>query len=245
MITEKTEWVPAAPAQLTLTDRDLHLWRIPLTDQLTTKYLSMLDAAEKARAERFYFDKDREHFILSHGVMREMLSGYLQCNPRAIEYAFNEHRKPFIKNTVLQFNLSHSHDMAVLAVTKNTEVGVDIEYQQRDRSTLDIAKRFYSPLEYKNLIALPEAQQTQAFFNIWSRKEAFIKALGRGLSYPLDQFSVSCKEEAALLELQEAPAQIPQWQLNSFHIAPDYAGAWALRKEKCLVTHCLTAHRNQ
>lgn len=216
------------PAKLALTEYDLHIWRMDLTNskQPLEGYYQQLSPDEQARADRFYFPRHRRRFILARYALRTSLSQYDTRPAHAWQFHYGEQGKPEIalaQNTLqLQFNVSHSHEMALIAVTQQHAVGVDVEYCLRERHGLDLAKRFFANAEYKALAALPTSQQADAFFQIWTGKEAFIKAIGKGLSYPLDKFGVSLARPAKLSFIDDESLAIADWQLHTFSPASHY-----------------------
>ena len=158
-------------------------------------YLHTLAADERTKAERYYFERDRLRFIIAHGVLRAILSLYLNESPKRLSFCEGSHGKPALAldsgGDSIRFNMSHSHRMALYAVTRSREVGIDLEFVRCDLEAEQIAERVFSPREIAELRALPAALRRNAFFLCWTRKEAYIKAKGEGLSLPLDQFDVS------------------------------------------------------
>ena len=192
-----------------------------------------LAADEQARAGRFYFQKDREHFIVARGVLRAILGRYLNREPAGLPFCYGSHGKPALagqsERGAIRFNVSHSHGVALYAVTREREVGIDLERIRFDLEVVEIAERFFSRREAAMLRTLPMAAQRQAFFRCWTRKEAYIKARGEGLSLPLDQFDVSLApgEPAAVLGTQGDPSEASRWSLEELSPAPGYAAALA------------------
>jgi 4'-phosphopantetheinyl transferase len=201
----------APPGILVLGDDEVHVWRATLdqTPSQIQSHLHSLAADEHVRAEQFYFERDRQHFIASRGVLRAILSGYLHRTPESLSFCYSSHGKPALAgetdDDAICFNVSHSHGVALFAVTRGREVGIDIEHIRSDLEVAEIAERFFSLREVAMLRMLPTEAQRQAFFRCWTRKEAYIKARGEGLSLPLDQFDVSV-EPAAILGTQRDPA---------------------------------------
>ena len=156
-------------------------------------FSSLLSSEEKARAERFKFDIHRNRFIISHGFMRAVLAKYLKIEPYDIQYQQGDKGKPCLENEThtLKFNLSHTQDVAILAVTKDAEVGVDIEYIDRKTDWQGICQRFFTEPEQQALFALDQAQQERSFFELWTRKEAYMKLLGTGLSLSPTKFTLT------------------------------------------------------
>ena len=180
-----------------LEENEVRVWRIAL-DALAeerTGLAAILSADERQRAERFRFAKDRNQYIISHGILRKALSKYLKCDPNGIVFAANEFGKPYLENARLKFNLSHSENIALIAITNEVEVGVDVEAINRKVEYLDLAERFFSQDEFEAIAAYPEKSLPHAFFRCWTSKEAIIKAKGEGLSIPLDSFSVSLNSD--------------------------------------------------
>ncbi len=224
------------PPNIVLQDNEVHVWRASLNalyaDIEALKQL--LTDEEVARAERFYFEKGRHGYIVTHGILRILLGRYLDVDPRQLRFGTNSYGKPSVENpargTQLHFNLSHTHELVVFAFTYLGEVGIDIEYMRTNVEYETLAKHFFSPLENAVLHNLPEDMKQEAFFNCWTRKEAYIKARGMGLSLPLDLFDVSLKpgEPAALLGSRENGQEVARWTFQAMMMPPDYAGALAV-----------------
>ncbi|MES2741955.1 MAG: 4'-phosphopantetheinyl transferase superfamily protein [Pseudomonadota bacterium] len=184
-----------APGAPPLGDDALHLW-IARDDAiveptLLDRYRGWLTAQESERMARFMFHKNRHQYLITRALLRATLSLYApSLAPARWTFASNEWGKPSIiaPPSPLAFNLSHTDGMVVLAVTAGSEVGVDVEHSDRTVS-VDIADRFFSPLEVADLLALSADARQQGFFDLWTLKEAYIKACGKGLSIPLDSFS--------------------------------------------------------
>ena len=189
-----------------------------------------LSEEEAKRAVRFRFEKDRIRYIVAHGCLRNILARYLQCEPGVLNFDINEYGKPSINGHKLEFNLSHSGDFALIAVSHKRKVGVDVERIHSDMEFESIADRFFSPNELAELMSLPLEQRAIAFFNCWTRKEAYIKAQGLGLSLPLDSFDVSLTpNEPAFLRATRPDAQeANRWSLCSLKVDPGYAAAVAI-----------------
>jgi len=181
---------------LRLTCHEIHIWRITLNQPSAQVFelFNILATDERARAQRFCFDKHRRRFIVARGMLRQILSRYVRVEPQNIQFGYGDKGKPFLRGHIppnVQFNLSHSDDVALLAVTADAEIGVDFEVIQPVCDTDCIAKQFFSASECAALQYRSIADSLEMFFNFWTRKEAFTKALGCGLSTPLDNFEVS------------------------------------------------------
>jgi 4'-phosphopantetheinyl transferase len=209
----------------------VHVWRADLAiaarslDELQTT----LSGEELARAARFYFPRDRRRFIASHAIVRDLLGGYLDAAPGALEFSSNEYGKPALTGNLrgaLSFNLSHSGEQVLLALSRGREVGIDIEQFIPARTDSAIAENYFSPAEVARLHALPAELRPRAFFNCWTRKEAYIKARGMGLAIPLDSFDVSlAPDEPAALLRTPVSAGPETWQLRHVELGPEYIGA--------------------
>lgn len=211
---------------------EVHIWRIPLVlvEETFAQARRLLAPEECSRADRFHFEKDRVHFIAARSAMRRILGLYTTLPPEKLLFSYSVHGKPDLvveSGADLQFNLSHSHELALLAVTRQRPIGVDIEYIRPNVMGEKIAERFFSKREVEMLNRLPARLQPIAFFNCWTRKEAYIKALGKGLSYPLEKFAVSLapEESARLLWIENAPEEPKRWKLEELHPGSGYAGA--------------------
>lgn len=226
-------WQP--PSALALAADEIHVWLAPLEQpvECVQQFLTTLAPDERERAARFYFEKDRRHFIVARGILRALLGGYLQVPASSLHFTYNPYGKPILdlpdRSPALSFNLSHSHEMALYAFTYGREIGADIEYMRplAFDEYLQLAQHHFSPRECATLRALPAAERKQAFFNCWTRKEAYIKARGKGLSLPLDSFDVSLapNEPAELLASREAPYTVTDWTLRALTVPNEYAAA--------------------
>jgi 4'-phosphopantetheinyl transferase len=182
------------------------VWRADLEQPVALQeaFLGLLDQDERARAGRFHFEKHRRRFVLGRGFLRVLLGRYLGLAPDQVRFVYGPYGKPALAdehNTGrLCFNTSHSHELAVYAFVQENEIGVDVEYIKTDFASEDIARHFFSADEVEALMAIAEKERAAAFFRCWTRKEAYIKAIGSGLSHPLAEFDVSfaADEPAAL-----------------------------------------------
>jgi 4'-phosphopantetheinyl transferase len=212
---------------------DLHVWRASLDQDRTTilKLSGLLAPDECQRAEKYFRSIDRDRFIIARGILRKILSAYLHIAPREVRFIYNEYGKPSLSadqnHCALSFNLSHSNSLALYAVTCGRHVGIDIEYIREDFATLEIAEHFFSKDEVAALKSLPTDQRTTGFFNCWSRKEAFIKAKGMGVSYHLDRFTVSLApgETPALLKVDDDEREVARWRMYELKPGAGYVAA--------------------
>lgn len=231
------------PKTLTLSSDEVHVWRASLKQAASCvqSLQQTLSVDEQGRAERFHFQKDREHFIVARGLLRAILSHYLGREPGDLSFCYNQNGKPALGEAhggdTLRFNLSHSHGIALYAVTQNRDIGVDLEYIRADFPCEQIAERFFSPQENSALRMIPAHMKHQAFFNCWTRKEAYIKATGKGLSIPLDQFDVTLApgEPAVLLNTKWNSQEACRWSLQELSLSPDYAAAIAFEGSGCQI----------
>lgn len=236
MTSSPSSW-DSPPKTLVLPNNEVHVWRASL--HVSGPYLRTLEdtlaADEHARAERFYFQMHREHFIAGRGLLRNILSRYLDREPSQLRFCYNSYGKPALTEEAgtegLCFNLSHSHGIALYAITCGREIGVDIEYFRPDVETEKLAERFFSPREAAVLRALPKHLRKEGFFNCWTRKEAYIKAEGQGMSIPLSTFDVSLTpgEPAALLRTESHPQETSRWSLKALSPATGCAAALAVK----------------
>ena len=236
-----------APAEISLPKDEVHVWHVRLDDfraELWT-LAGTLSADEAGRAGRFHFTADREHFIVARAVLRILLGRYLDRPPAALSFAYSPHGKPELAAAAdgsamsLHFNLAHSHGLAVYAVTRGRRIGVDVEFIRPGLAADRIAEHFFSAHEIATLRALPIEMQEAAFFRCWTRKEAFIKAHGAGLSFPLDRFDVSLApgDPTALLSIQGLPGEAQRWALCDLPVYAGFVGALAVEGQDWLVRH--------
>lgn len=222
----------APPTELHLEAGQVHIWCIPLDRPLRTAALlaNLLSKDEQERAGRFVFDSDRDHFIATRAGLRMILARYLKFPPQRLRFRYGFHGKPELTGLnagMLSFNLSHSHGMALVAVARDCRLGVDVE-RVRPLEDMDaIAKRFFSRMEYLAYCALPVEQRALGFFNCWTRKEAYIKAIGEGLSYSLANFDVSLMsdEPSKLLSINGDFKAAKAWRMMSVDPGEGYVGA--------------------
>jgi 4'-phosphopantetheinyl transferase len=221
----------SSPDDLDLEIHQVDIWRISLNLPVDSvnSLESYLSADETERAARFHFRAGREHFIAARGCLREILARYLHCEPGQLTFSSNQYGKPELQDHYLEFNLSHSGDYALVGVRMKRKIGVDIERIRSDLGLESIANRFFSQREVSELSALPSEQRVAGFFNCWTRKEAYIKAHGLGLSLPLDSFDVSLtpNKPAILRATRPDPKEAIGWTLFSLEVNPHYMSAVA------------------
>jgi len=224
-----------ASAHPVLSRNDAHIWCATL-DRAAYNVWQMTDILsqdERMRAARFHFERDRRRFIIGRGTLRMLLSLYLDMEPDQLKFHYGTYGKPYLDqagDSAIKFNLAHSQELAVYAVTLGREIGIDVEYIKHIPEMEDIAARFFSKRENAVLKSLPTDQKQDAFYNCWTRKEAYIKAIGEGLSHPLDQFDVSLTpgEPARLLRVEGDMEEVSRWQLKALTPAPGYVAALAV-----------------
>lgn len=197
----------------------------------------LLDPDEIVRADRFRFDLHRRRFIVGRGVQRLLLGSYLGVPPRSLVYRYGDKGKPALAETPadgpLFFNLSNSEELALLGLTRTAEIGVDVEHL-RELSDLEaLAERFFSASESATLLALPESQRSEGFFNCWTRKEAYLKAIGDGLSAPLNAFAVTLVpgEAPRMLTLEGSAERARRWSFTHLWPHEGYLGAVAIEAQ--------------
>jgi 4'-phosphopantetheinyl transferase len=230
--------VPACPVPEvpSLSAEVVHVWKqAGVSDASSLELLRSLLAPEECqRAERFRFDKDRHLFITARGWLRALAGAYTSSAPTKVTFCYSARGKPELTGSAVdfRFNVSHSGETILLAFALGRRVGVDVEEIRRDFSIAEIAERFFSPAEQGSLRNLPAADQHHAFFRCWTRKEAYIKAMGDGLSLPLDQFDVSLapNEPAQLLQTRPDAAEAERWSMCDLDVGDQYAGALVVER---------------
>jgi 4'-phosphopantetheinyl transferase len=214
---------------------EAHIWRASLqsTARALAVYWDILSMDERARADRFRFASHRRQFIVSHAVLRLLLAIYSERAAGGLEFEFLEHGKPVLKDgRGLAFNMAHSRDLAAYIICRNQRVGIDVEWMQSCVDFMKIARDFFSPAEREALEALPAQRRAAAFYAYWTRKEAYIKARGDGLSLDLRSFTVALDaERAAVFRLPDSTGSNEAWTLGTFDAGACYSGAFAVEGE--------------
>jgi len=222
----------------TLNNNEIHVWHASINIDIKRESdcLRFLSLDEKKRAARFHFKKDRAGYTAARSILRLLLGYYLNQEPASLRFIYSTHGKPLLdaqnKNTTqLEFNLSHSAEKALFAFCLNRPLGIDLERLRINTDILSLAKRFFTPGEYKDLTSLPLEDQLEAFFRCWVRKEAFIKAKEKGLSLGLSKFEVSLKpDEPPILKhtfYQEKDEE--NWSLFDIEVEDGFQAALAVR----------------
>lgn len=232
------------PQNLAIENDEVDVWRAVL--DLPLKRIEELQQTlatdETARAKRFRFRKDHNHFVVARALLRLILGRYLNAEPSGLRFSYNSYGKPALTDEFgagsFKFNLSHANGLALFAVTRYREIGIDLEQIREELADKEIADQFFSPRESAALSMVPAEQRAEAFFNCWTRKEAYIKAKGEGLSLPLDQFAVSLApgEPAALLWAEADFTELDRWSLQQLTPGAGYAAAVAV--EGCFRLRC-------
>ena len=244
---QETLWSPAPSALRLPTDR-VDIWRVRLDESAKSdSSTAILSADEIARASRFHFDKDRIHFIQCRSALRTLLGIYLRTPPAGIHFEYLASGKPQLvaaqNQCALQFNVSHSGNLALIAIGSEHKLGVDIEKMRPDVDTAALAERFFSVRERAELRALPDDLRAHGFFACWTRKEAFLKATGDGLSFPLADFSVTTHPDRAP-QLEEIRGDLEagkRWFLKDLNVGDSYRSAVAFdRPPRRLETYAWT-----
>ncbi|HEU5218016.1 MAG TPA: 4'-phosphopantetheinyl transferase superfamily protein [Gemmatimonadales bacterium] len=219
-----------APA---LAGDEIHVWRIPLDPPApeAARLIERLSEDERARAGRFHFDVDRNRFVAAHAALRLLLARYLDAEAYRSPFHLGPNGKPALgPGTSLRFNLAHSRDLGLVALATGREVGVDLEAVDERVEIDDLAQRFFSPEECRGLERVPRARRLEAFFHVWSQKEAYLKARGDGVVFGLDHFDVAPDpgKPAGLLADRREPRARGQWTLLSLHPGLGFRGAVAV-----------------
>src|SRR4051812_48546484 len=236
-------WEPGPP-RVAIAAGEVHVWRASLAASPgeLAGFEAILSADERTRAARFRFDVHRHRFIAGRGIQRQLLARYLDADPATLRYRLAEHGKPALDGphaaANLRFNVSNSDDGLLIALALGRELGVDLEavHPVVDRDA--VARRFFSAPENEVYDTVPDDARDLAFFTCWTRKEAYIKAVGEGLSMPLDRFDVTLRpgEPAHLLRTRGNPDEAARWTLRELHPGPGWlaalaveGGGWSLR----------------
>jgi 4'-phosphopantetheinyl transferase len=219
------------PAELPWPHDEVHVWRATLAwpEAAADGLKQYLSADERDRMDRFRFERDRRRYLIGRGLLRSLLGRYLVLAPQDLRFENTAAGKPHLASGQgqLQFNLAHSGEYVLIAITDGRAVGIDVEEVRDDFDAGEVAAHFFSPDEQRNLEVLTGRAKIEAFFECWTRKEAYVKARGEGLSLPLDQFDVSVRpdEPARLIATRPDPAEAGRWELSSLGVADGYKAA--------------------
>ena len=233
-IPHECNWSVSTKSKFSATPDHIDVWRIPLavsSDKLTD-LAAQLCSDERQRANRFLREEPRQRFIVGRAQLRRILAKYMKVTAAEIRFEYEPLGKPQVAplscETRIRFNLSQSGNVALLGVGSNREVGIDVELIRPVRQAQELAQRYFSSSESKALRELPSHQHNEAFLRLWTCKEAFLKALGCGLSFPLDQVTINM-DTINSPHIQSVRGTSPQetWQLTSLTPGPDYIGALA------------------
>lgn len=233
-------WLPP-PENLTLDHEEVHVWRAMLDQSMPRIQLleQTLTTDEQIRANLFRFPNDRSNYVVARGLLRTLLGQYLNREPHTLRFNYGHNGKPSLAGKVgdkiLSFNVTHTYGMVMYAFTWGRNIGIDLEQILEDMVWWDIAESFFSPKEVCVLRTIPKGKQHEAFFACWTRKEAYVKAKGLGLSMALSQFDVSVtfEKQVALLESREVNEEISSWTLYDLSPGPGYVAALAVEGKSC------------
>lgn len=221
----------AALKRITLPTPEIEVWqaRLDLHAEEVTQCAKVLSRDENLRADRFHFEHDRRRFIVARSKLRLLLGSRVDIAPATIAFDYMKHGKPFVagNTTQIHFNVSHSEERALIAISRSFRLGVDIEYLGRDIDCDGLARRYFTHRESATLQHLPAASRKRAFLACWTCKEAVIKATGDGLSLPLDQFEVTVEPDAGPRILAAAILRIADWTLYAADVGSDYVATVA------------------
>lgn len=229
------QWLPPTDATCTLGSDEVHLWRAAL--DVSPAELAALSAVlgedELARAAQRIFQRDRQHFTAARGVLRVLLGRYLRCDPTSLCFNYGPHGKPGLSQPAtavpLEFNLSHSHGLALIAIARGKCVGVDVERIRAEVRCDALASRSFSAAELRRYEVLDAASRRASFFHIWACKEALLKATGRGLSLAMRDVEVANDVKGAgTITLKDSSGAARTWSWQTVEPADDYAGAVAV-----------------
>lgn len=228
-------WLPA-PNLLHLPSGEMHLWRadaesFSMHERMLT---ALLSKAELEKANRFKQKRDRNRSILARAVLRDILGRYMDINPRCLQFLVTDRGKPILNPethaNAPRFSVSHSRNIILVAFAREHDIGVDVESVRTDLDVIEMAQRFFAPSELDELLGLPATSRVRAFFDGWTRKEAYLKARGEGIGPGLERFAVTMApgEPARLISDDRYPEQVALWCLCDIPFGSDYAAAVAI-----------------
>lgn len=227
---------------------EVHVWQANLANKSTDAFLPSLSPDEKARADRFKFPIHRDRFITARGILRMLLANYLNQSPDQLAFCYGDRGKPALAKGELQFNVSHSEDFALYALSCDRAVGIDVEKIRAIDNLEGLTSRFFTLGEHQAIVQLPMEQREKMFFRYWTCKEAYLKATGEGLSQ-LAGLEISLKDSAQLKTISTPQTEIQNWVLQELELPPEFVGAIAIHAEAkpieltrfCVEEYCNTA----
>ena len=215
--------------KIELLENNVHIWstNLKLSSGQIEELSTILSPDEKERANKFYFERDKNRFIIARGTLRKILSHYLNIEPKKLQFTYSDRGKPYLTNTAILFNLSHSQDLALYAITKINLIGIDLEYIRPMNDAKNLAKRFFSIREYNLISQLPPQKQQETFFKIWTCKEAYLKAKGDGLGGSLEKVEICLTPEKPVefFSINGDIEEASHWYLYQFIPQPNYIAA--------------------
>jgi 4'-phosphopantetheinyl transferase len=237
MNSEVNQWSQAIPGEM-ICSNEVHVWResLDLSTLQDKRLLGILSSDELVRAGRLRFERDQKRFIAARGILRIILGRYLGENPHKIHFEYTSNGKPVLTNNpgydTLHFNLSHSDALALYAVTRGRNIGIDIERVRDDVAVEQIAQKFFSQDEISSLERIHKRKRNELFFKYWTRKEAYLKAMGEGISFPMEQFDVSLISERVLSPViyKGDKTESSRWYVQDLFPGCGYAAAIAVEQ---------------
>jgi len=249
MNTDESRWHRAIPEKLMLSN-EVHVWRafLDLPQFEMESLLEILSVDELERASRFHFERHKKRFIVSRGILRNILSHYIDIIPQKVFFEYSSQGKPVLAHkpgeATYHFNLSHSGEFALYAVSPESGVGIDIERIQDDISVDQISQKFYSHKEIHQLEIIHKNDRSELFFQYWTRKEALLKATGEGISFQMEQCDVSLIDGGVLspIILPGNNEESSSWYVQDLSPGPGYVAAIAVESSNCTIScwhYCL------
>lgn len=236
MSTDKLKWQQTTNNRELILSNEVHVWHafLDVTAIEFENLLGFLSTDEHERARRFHFEKDQRRFIVARGILRKILGDYLGVNPIDICFEYNQFGKPILApvfdNDNVCFNISHSDAYALYAINRGKKIGIDIERVRGEVAFMEIAQKFFSKNEINSLESINKNKRAELFFQYWTRKEAFVKAIGEGVSFPMEKYDVSLINGSVLspVTLQENNRESPSFYIQDLFPGNDYAAAIAV-----------------
>lgn len=223
-----------------INEGEIHIWIVNMLEHYDNynDYLHLLSSHEYKRANNYAFEKDKQRFVISRGILKTLIAKYLLICPKQVRLSINKYGKPYIKkinnlNKMLHFNVSHSENIILYIFSEKNKVGIDIEKPKIMNNLDNIAKMVFTDKEYHTFMLIPKLYKSKFFYQCWSRKEAFIKALGTGLAYPLNKVNVIVIQKKYMHLIS-----VGKFKIMDLHIDPNYTCAFAVKGE-IKKTYCI------
>ena len=219
-----------------MTEHTIQLWMAEFHQKDYRSCWLLLDESERARSGQFKIEQVRQQYVITKGILKQLLARYMDVQPETIKFEWSEYGKPYVvgegERDGVVFNISHSGNKLAIVIGFRQELGVDIEQWKQRIHFPDLVKRYFAVDEIEYWDALPEHVRQKAFYDLWAKKESFVKAVGRGISLGLDQCVISNHQPVCFVRVPEIYGQTSEWKLIDLEMPEGYSGALTVKNSQ-------------